>query len=195
MDPSWTLILGGSVCKSMRNLVGASGFEPPTSWSRTRMTKRINNLDVDIAIETDLDLLFHQKNLRRTAGPSVFGSRNVSMHGVGIVLGIVGWCGWGETWCTRCLAPGGTSDRLEATGNTPGRSSSAVRMSRVFDWEPPFLRNAASAVKKNCMATLNGGCGRRDKSEGHAVGNDARIRIGEFLDLPVTAGSEPGTPD
>ncbi len=36
LGPGWTLISGGSVCKSLRNLVGASGFEPPTSWSRTR---------------------------------------------------------------------------------------------------------------------------------------------------------------
>jgi len=44
-----------------KNLVGASGFEPPTSWSRTRMTNRINNLDVGIVIETDLYILFLKK--------------------------------------------------------------------------------------------------------------------------------------
>jgi hypothetical protein len=101
MDPFRTLVSVVGICKCLKRLVGASGFEPPTSWSRTRMTRRINNLDVGIAIETDLDLLFHQKNLRRTAGPSVFGSRNVSMHGVGIVLGIVGWGETGARFVSR----------------------------------------------------------------------------------------------
>lgn len=44
LDPAWTLVLGGSLCKSMRNLVGASGFEPLTSWSRTMNPRRINSL-------------------------------------------------------------------------------------------------------------------------------------------------------
>ena len=39
MDPSWTLF-GGSICKSLKSLVGASGFEPPTSWSRTRRSSQ-----------------------------------------------------------------------------------------------------------------------------------------------------------
>jgi len=77
-------------------LVGSSGFEPPASWSRTRMTKRINSLDLGIVIETDMDMLFHGKNLRRTGSPFVMKGRNVSMHGVGIILGIVDWCGWGR---------------------------------------------------------------------------------------------------
>ena len=46
MDPGWTLISGRSVCKSMRNLVGASGFEPPTSWSRTINPRNIKDLAV-----------------------------------------------------------------------------------------------------------------------------------------------------
>ena len=36
--------LRASVCKSLRNLVGASGFEPPTSWSRTWNSSNYNNL-------------------------------------------------------------------------------------------------------------------------------------------------------
>jgi hypothetical protein len=34
-------------------VVGASGFEPPTSWSRTRKIPRINNLEVGIVIASD----------------------------------------------------------------------------------------------------------------------------------------------
>jgi len=53
------------------------------------MTKKINNLDVGIVIETDLDILFYEKNLSRNWSTSVMKRSNASMHGVGIVLGIV----------------------------------------------------------------------------------------------------------
>jgi hypothetical protein len=56
LDPVWTLIRWWGVCKSMKNLVGASGFEPPTSWSRTRKTKKISDLQMGIHIEMDRDM-------------------------------------------------------------------------------------------------------------------------------------------
>ena len=71
-------------------MVGASGFEPPTSWSRTRMTKKINNLAMGIVIETDCHRLFQFKNLKPIARFSVDTSHDLSRRGVGIVLGIVG---------------------------------------------------------------------------------------------------------
>ena len=89
LDPGWTLIYWWEVCKSLRNLVGASGFEPPTSWSRTRMMKRINNLDVSIMIEIDVYMLFLKNSLSHTWSTFIMKRRNASMHGVGIVLGIV----------------------------------------------------------------------------------------------------------
>ena len=69
-------------------MVGASGFEPPTSWSRTRMMKRINNLAMGIVIEMDLDMLFQLKKLKRIKRGSVTSGHTESMQGVGIVLGI-----------------------------------------------------------------------------------------------------------
>ena len=44
LNPVWTLILGGTVCKSLRNMVGASGFEPPTSWSRTSIYQQLTSI-------------------------------------------------------------------------------------------------------------------------------------------------------
>lgn len=55
----------GETEKQKRNMVGASGFEPPASWSRTTMAKRINNLAMGIGIEMDFDMLFQGKNLKR----------------------------------------------------------------------------------------------------------------------------------
>jgi len=61
-----------------------------TAWSRTRMTKRINNLAIGIGVETDFDSVFWLKNLKAIMTPSITKSHSVSMQGVGIVLGIVG---------------------------------------------------------------------------------------------------------
>ena len=36
--------LAGCLCKSMRNLVGASGFEPPASWSRTKKYQQLTSI-------------------------------------------------------------------------------------------------------------------------------------------------------
>lgn len=66
-----------------------SQFEPPTTWSRTRMTRKINNLDVGIGIEMDFDMLFQIKKLEAIMSTSVTRSHSVSMQGVGIFLGIV----------------------------------------------------------------------------------------------------------
>ncbi len=35
----WVAVFGSAACKLLRDLVGASGFEPPTSWSRTRLSR------------------------------------------------------------------------------------------------------------------------------------------------------------
>jgi hypothetical protein len=80
----------GIGCKCLRRLVGASGFEPPTSWSRTRMTKKINELAMGIAIVTDFDRIFQIRNLWPISEDFVETDHALSMHGVGIVLGIVG---------------------------------------------------------------------------------------------------------
>jgi len=69
-------------------LVGARGFEPPTSWSRTRRTKRINNLAVGIGVDMDFDRLFQLNNLYLITSSIVDTGNNASMRGVGIVLGI-----------------------------------------------------------------------------------------------------------
>src|SRR5689334_21622132 len=39
-------------CKLLKELVGARGLEPPTSWSRTRKIQKINDLEVGIAVAT-----------------------------------------------------------------------------------------------------------------------------------------------
>src|ERR1041385_8148092 len=40
MDPFGTLMSLSGICKCLKRLVGASGFEPPTSWSRTRRSSQ-----------------------------------------------------------------------------------------------------------------------------------------------------------
>jgi hypothetical protein len=70
------------------DLVGASGFELPTSWSRTKKLRKINSLAVSTAIATHCFFLplngLVVKSRRRVATP-----RNASMQKPGIVLGIV----------------------------------------------------------------------------------------------------------
>ena len=46
--------------KPLKKLVGASGFEPPTSWSRTMISRRIHNLEVGttIALHSQSVLVF-----------------------------------------------------------------------------------------------------------------------------------------
>jgi hypothetical protein len=46
-------------------LVGARGFEPPTSWSRTRKTLKMNDLAVGVGIATGCDRFFPCNDLRR----------------------------------------------------------------------------------------------------------------------------------
>jgi len=52
------------------------------------MMKKINNLAMGIAIETDLDMLFQLKELRCASCRLVTSGHTGSMQGVGIVLGI-----------------------------------------------------------------------------------------------------------
>jgi len=54
------------------------------------MTKKINNLAMVIVIETDCHSLLQFKNLKPIERFSVYASHDLSMRGVGIVLGIVG---------------------------------------------------------------------------------------------------------
>jgi len=71
-------------------LVGASGFEPPTSWSRTRKTKKMNDLAVGIAVVSGCDTFFSASRLLPISVADVASRHTLSMHRVGIVLGIVG---------------------------------------------------------------------------------------------------------
>jgi hypothetical protein len=73
----------------IEGMVGASGFEPPTSWSRTRKILKMNDLALGIAVEMGFDMLFHLKKLKRIRRSSFPSRHTVSMRGVGIVLGIV----------------------------------------------------------------------------------------------------------
>ncbi len=70
-------------------MVGARGFEPPASWSRTMNRRRINNLAALSEIATRYDML-RQISRLRTKSPRILAiHHNASMHRVGIVLGIV----------------------------------------------------------------------------------------------------------
>jgi hypothetical protein len=53
----------------------------------------MNDLAPGIVIEMDLDMLFQFKKLKRISQRSVTSGHTVSMQRVGIVLGIVGFCG------------------------------------------------------------------------------------------------------
>jgi hypothetical protein len=70
-------------------MVGARGFEPPASWSRTRMTRKMNNLALGIDIEMGFDRVFQVKRLHLITPFHVATGNSPSMQGVGIVLGIV----------------------------------------------------------------------------------------------------------
>jgi hypothetical protein len=73
----------------LKELVGASGFEPPTSWSRTRMTMKINDLAPTVRIRMRFDTLFQLKMLHAVATSSVDSRHRESMQGVGILSVIV----------------------------------------------------------------------------------------------------------
>ncbi len=89
LDPGWTLISGGSVCKSLKNLVGASGFEPPTSWSRTINPRTIKDLEEAQRFAQGCDMSRVFKGLRafRALGLAIAGT--ASMRGVGTKMGTV----------------------------------------------------------------------------------------------------------
>jgi len=53
------------------------------------MTKKINDLALVIVVKTDFDRLFQTKNFRWIPKPTVAVCHTLSMHRVGIVLGIV----------------------------------------------------------------------------------------------------------
>ena len=56
--------------------------------------KRINNLDVPIVIEMEVYMLFLKNSSSHTWRTSIMKRRNASMHGVGIVLGMVDEAGY-----------------------------------------------------------------------------------------------------
>ena len=76
--------VGGKV--SM-DLVGAEGFEPSTSWSRTMKPLRISILAVGARVALDSHTLLVSNGLRHTETGTLATAINASMWGVGTVLG------------------------------------------------------------------------------------------------------------
>ena len=70
-------------------MVGASGFEPPTSWSRTKNLRKFNNLAVGIAVATLCYMFLRLNGLVVKSNWAVVMRRKASMQKPGIVLGIV----------------------------------------------------------------------------------------------------------
>ena len=73
----------------MIKLVGASGFEPPTSWSRTKNLLKINNLAAGVVVAIHCYMFLPLNRLAAKSNRSVATHRNASMQKPGIVLGIV----------------------------------------------------------------------------------------------------------
>ena len=73
----------------IERLVGASGFEPPTSWSRTKNSRKFNNIAVGVVIATYCYMFLLLNGLLAKSNQSVATGRNASMQRPGIVLGIV----------------------------------------------------------------------------------------------------------
>lgn len=71
------------------DLVGASGFELPTSWSRTKNLRKINNLAMGISVATHCYMFLLLNRVVVKSSRSVVMRRNASMQKPGIVLGIV----------------------------------------------------------------------------------------------------------
>jgi len=74
---------------SWKELVGASGFEPPASWSRTRNQRIISNLAVGTLIYHRCAMLLVIKGLGSLRGAALAMARNPSMRGVGTKMGTV----------------------------------------------------------------------------------------------------------
>ncbi len=55
LDPAWTLIWWWETCRSMQNLIRARGFEPPASWSRTRIRGALGEVIYGQAIRRSVD--------------------------------------------------------------------------------------------------------------------------------------------
>ena len=81
------LLLG--VCKSLKRLVGASGFEPPTSWSRTKDPRRISDLAVLPTIANNCAKLLVFKGFQEVRAAALATVRNASMRGMGTKMGTV----------------------------------------------------------------------------------------------------------
>jgi hypothetical protein len=68
-------------------MAGASGFEPPASWPRTMIPRRIHSLALGTTIALDSQPLLVFKQFRQPTSGALATLHNASMHGVGTVLG------------------------------------------------------------------------------------------------------------
>ena len=73
------------VCKSLiwKDLVGASGFEPPTSWSRTRRSVVQFNVIVSSLVASDIDRFAESQTLRVGHGRNEVSRQNYSVGSPG----------------------------------------------------------------------------------------------------------------
>jgi hypothetical protein len=74
-------------CNLLKELVGASGFEPPASWSRTMNPRRINNLHMGTTVVCGSYTLLVSNTLSRRGASTLATANNASMWGVGTKLG------------------------------------------------------------------------------------------------------------
>jgi len=72
-----------------RSLVGASGFEPPTSWSRTRGPRTFNDLATLPTIAKSCAKLLVFKDFQAFPKRAITTAGNASMRGVGTKIGTV----------------------------------------------------------------------------------------------------------
>jgi hypothetical protein len=70
-------------------MVGASGFEPPASWSRTRDQRHVYHLQAVTSIAKRCAMLLLIKDFRGRCNRVLAKVRNASMQGVGTKLGTV----------------------------------------------------------------------------------------------------------
>ena len=70
-------------------MVGASGFEPPASWSRTMNQRIFIDLALGTIVVNHCALLRVIKDFRASSATTLVILRNASMHRVGTKLGTV----------------------------------------------------------------------------------------------------------
>ena len=79
-------------------MVGASGFEPPASWSRTKNPRNISNLAALPMSARHCAKLLVCKDFQAFSTTALATLRNASMHGVGTKMGTVFFS---RFWCHR----------------------------------------------------------------------------------------------